>query len=82
MPSTPRWTCKAQGWLRWQKRLSIIPGLLRVNLSKSGGAASVGPKGADINIGRKCVTTNASILGAGLSYRQKAGTEKSYRAPY
>ena len=62
--------------LRFQKRLSIIPGLLRINLSKSGVSASAGPKGADINIGRKGVTTNAGIPGTGLSYRQKVGGGK------
>ena len=62
--------------LRFQKRLSIIPGLLRINLSKSGVSASAGPKGADINIGRKGVTTSAGIPGTGLSYRQKVGGGK------
>jgi Protein of unknown function (DUF4236)/Bacterial SH3 domain len=62
--------------LRWQKRLSIIPDLLRINLSKSGVSASAGPKGADINIGRKGVTTSAGIPGTGLSYRQKVGGGK------
>lgn len=62
--------------VRWQKRISIIPGLLRINLSKSGVSASAGPKGADINIGRKGVTTNAGIPGTGLSYRQKVGGGK------
>ena len=62
--------------LRWQKRLSIIPGLLRINLSKSGVSASAGPRGADINIGRKGVTTSAGIPGTGLSYRQKVGGGK------
>jgi hypothetical protein len=59
--------------LRWQKRLSIIPGLLRINLSKSGVSASAGPQGADVNIGRKGITTSAGIPGTGLSYRQKVG---------
>jgi len=59
--------------VRWQKRISIIPGLLRINLSKSGVSASAGPEGADINIGRKGITTNAGIPGTGLSYRQKMG---------
>src|SRR5471032_628573 len=62
--------------LRFQKRLSIIPGLLRINQSKSGVSASAGPKGADINIGRKGITTSAGIPGTGLSYRQKVGGGK------
>jgi Protein of unknown function (DUF4236)/Bacterial SH3 domain len=59
--------------VRWQKRITIIPGLLRINLSKSGVSASAGPEGADVNIGRKGITTSAGIPGTGLSYRQKMG---------
>jgi len=33
----------------------------------------VGPRGADINIGRHGVTTNAGIPGTGISYRSKLG---------
>jgi hypothetical protein len=63
--------------LRFQKRLSILPGV-RINLSKSGASASVGPRGADVNIGSHGVTTNAGIPGTGLSYRQKAGRGKGW----
>ncbi len=59
--------------LRFRKAISILPGLLRINLSKSGASASVGPRGADVNIGRHGVTTNAGIPGTGISYRQKVG---------
>ncbi len=59
--------------LRFQKRISILPGLLRINLSKSGASASVGPRGADVNIGTHGMTTNAGIPGTGISYRQKVG---------
>ena len=58
---------------RFQKRISIIPGLLRINLSKSGASVSAGPEGADINIGKEGITTNAGIPGTGLSYRRKLG---------
>jgi hypothetical protein len=58
---------------RFQKRISIIPGLLRINLSKSGTSVSAGPEGADINIGKDGITTNAGIPGTGLSYRRKLG---------
>jgi len=66
--------------LRFQKRISILPGLLRINLSKSGVSASAGPRGADINIGKNGVTTNAGIPGTGLSYRQKVGGGKTWLA--
>ncbi len=59
--------------VRWQKRISIIPGLLRINLSKSGVSVSAGPEGADVNIGKDGITTNAGIPGTGLSYRKKVG---------
>src|ERR1700749_3116612 len=62
---------------RFQKRISILPGL-RINLSKSGASASVGPRGADVNIGRNGVTTNAGIPGTGLSYRSRLGTHGSW----
>lgn len=65
---------------RFQKRISILPGLLRLNLSKSGVSASAGPRGADINIGKNGVTTNAGIPGTGISYRQKAGGGKTWMA--
>ena len=59
---------------RFQKRLSILPGV-RINLSKSGPSTSLGPKGADVNIGRGGITTNAGIPGTGLSYRSKVGSK-------
>ncbi|HEY8949518.1 MAG TPA: DUF4236 domain-containing protein [Rhizomicrobium sp.] len=59
--------------LRFHRVISIIPGLLRLNLSKGGISGSVGPRGADINIGKQGVTTNAGLPGTGLSYRQKLG---------
>jgi hypothetical protein len=58
---------------RFQKRITLIPGLLRINLSKSGASLSAGPQGADVNIGKDGVTTSAGIPGTGLSYRRKLG---------
>jgi hypothetical protein len=55
--------------LRFQKRIKIFPGVY-INLSKSGVSASVGGKGATVNVGstgRKMVTLG--IPGTGLSYR-------------
>jgi hypothetical protein len=55
--------------LRFQRRIKIFPGVY-INLSKSGVSASVGGKGATVNIGstgRKMVTVG--IPGTGLSYR-------------
>lgn len=58
--------------LRFQRVLRILP-WLRINLSKGGVSGSVGPRGADVNIGRHGVTTNAGIPGTGISYRSKVG---------
>jgi hypothetical protein len=60
------------GW-RFHRVLNVFPGLVRVNLSKSGTSLSVGPRGADVNIGPHGATTNAGLPGTGLSYRQKLG---------
>ncbi|MBV9993142.1 MAG: DUF4236 domain-containing protein [Alphaproteobacteria bacterium] len=58
--------------LRFQRVLRIFP-WLRINVSKGGVSGSVGPRGADVNIGRHGVTTNAGIPGTGISYRSKVG---------
>jgi hypothetical protein len=60
------------GW-RFHRVLNVIPGLVRLNVSKSGVSTSLGPRGADVNIGPHGATTNAGIPGTGLSYRQKLG---------
>jgi hypothetical protein len=62
--------------LRFHRVFSVLPGV-RINLSKSGLSTSVGPRGADVNIGRHGVTTNASLPGTGLSYRSKMGSKSS-----
>jgi hypothetical protein len=58
--------------LRFQRVLRIFP-WLRINVSKGGLSGSVGPRGADFNIGRHGVTTNAGIPGTGISYRSRLG---------
>ncbi|MEZ5856286.1 MAG: DUF4236 domain-containing protein [Hyphomicrobiaceae bacterium] len=55
--------------LRFQKRIKIFPGVY-INLSKSGISASLGGRGATVNVGstgRRMVTLG--IPGTGLSYR-------------
>jgi len=54
---------------RFQKRLRILPGVW-INLSKTGVSASVGGKGATINVGhtgKRMITLG--IPGTGMSYR-------------
>jgi len=48
----------------------VLPGV-RINLSKNGASASIGPRGANVSIGSHGVTANAGILGSGLSYRTR-----------
>src|SRR3954464_15309168 len=74
MHCTPIWTCDMG--LRFHRVFSVLPGG-RINLSKSGLSTSVGPRSADVNIGRHGVTTNASLPGTGLSYRSKLGSKTS-----
>lgn len=58
--------------LRFQRVLRIFP-WLRINVSKGGLSGSVGPRGADMNFGRRGITTNAGIPGTGISYRSRLG---------
>jgi len=60
------------GW-RFHRVLNVIPGLVRLNVGKSGVSTSVGPRGADVNIGPHGISTNTGLPGTGLSYRQKLG---------
>jgi len=54
--------------LRFQKRLTVFPGL-RLNFSLRGVSATVGPRGASINVGPKGSFLNLGIPGTGLSTR-------------
>lgn len=54
---------------RFHKRIKILPGVY-INLSKSGVSASVGGRGATVNVGadgRRMITLG--IPGTGMSYR-------------
>lgn len=61
---------------RFHKVLGILPGV-RANISKTGPSISLGPRGADVNVGMHGVTTNASIPGTGVSYRSKVGSKST-----
>lgn len=56
--------------IRFRKTITIAPGV-RINLSKSGVSATVGPKGATLGIGRGGVHANVGIPGSGIFYRKK-----------
>lgn len=59
--------------IRFRKSIKIAPGV-RINLSKSGVSATLGPKGASIGVGRRGVFANLGIPGSGVFYRKKLGT--------
>ena len=56
--------------LRFRKSITLIPGLVTLNISKTGVSLSLGPKGKNINVGTGGVYGNLS-LGKGMSYRKK-----------
>ena len=56
--------------LRFRKSITLIPGLVTLNISKTGVSLSLGPKGKNINVGTGGVYGNIG-LGKGMSYRKK-----------
>lgn len=57
---------------RFFKRVRIAPGLT-VNLSKSGGSLSFGPRGGKLTVGPRGVRTTAGLSGTGLFYTKQTG---------
>ena len=56
--------------LRFRKSITLIPGLVTLNISKTGSSFSLGPRGKSISVGTGGVYGNLS-LGKGMSYRKK-----------
>ncbi|MFN4057411.1 MAG: DUF4236 domain-containing protein [Roseinatronobacter sp.] len=56
--------------LRFRRTLKIAPGV-RLNLTKTGISARVGPKGAGITVGTSGTTVSAGLPGTGLHVSQK-----------
>ncbi len=56
--------------LRFQKRVSLLPGL-RLNFGLNGISATVGARGASVNFGKRGVYGNLGLPGTGLSYRTR-----------
>ncbi len=54
------------GW-RFRKTVKILPGV-RLNISRSGISASLGPNGASINLGKRGTRTTVGIPGTGISH--------------
>jgi uncharacterized protein DUF4236 len=56
--------------LRFQRRLSVIPGL-RVNLSKSGASLSIGHRGAWYTVGPRGRRVSLGLPGTGIYWTEK-----------
>mgnify|MGYP000849681017 FL=1 len=54
---------------RFRRSFGIAPGL-RLNLSRSGISATVGPRGAHLTMGNAAPSVSVGIPGTGISYRQ------------
>jgi len=69
--------------LRFRRSIKVAKGV-RINFSKSGVSASVGPRGASVTVGKRGTYLNAGLPGTGLSSRQKLsgkrGTSATQRA--
>lgn len=61
---------------RFFKRINIAPGVT-VNLSKSGGSLSVGPRGAKLTVGPRGPRASLGIPGTGLYYTTKLSAGQS-----
>ena len=55
---------------RFRKRIKLIPGVW-LNASRSGLSASIGGRGATVNLNRKGHQETLSLPGSGVSYRTK-----------
>jgi len=59
---------------RLSRRVMLFPGV-RLNFSRSGISASIGPRGASVTVGHRGSTANLGIPGTGLSFRQQLNGE-------
>jgi uncharacterized protein DUF4236 len=66
--------------LRFSRRVTLFPGV-RLNFSRSGVSASIGPRGASVTIGPHGSAVNLGIPGTGLSFRQQLGPIPSSPRP-
>ena len=58
-------------YLRFFRRIPIIPGLLYLNISKTGISFSFGPRGAKVTVGKSGVRGTLGLPGTGLSVSHK-----------
>ena len=62
--------------LRFRRRIRILPGIY-INLGKNGISTSIGPRDANVNIGKNGVYLNTGIPGTGITNREKLTTVDS-----
>ena len=65
--------------LRFHKRITLIPRLLALNISKTGVSLTLGPPGFCINIGRSGVQGSVGAPATGLSYRRQLWRRRGRR---
>ncbi|RME83752.1 MAG: DUF4236 domain-containing protein [Zetaproteobacteria bacterium] len=54
-------------YLRFYRRIPIIPGILYLNLSKSGVSITLGRRGLTITLGKRGLRTTVGVPGTGVS---------------
>ncbi|MCX8048817.1 MAG: DUF4236 domain-containing protein [Methylohalobius sp.] len=58
-------------YLRFQRRIPLIPGLIYLNLAKTGISVSVGHPGFWLTFGRGGVRVTAGLPGSGISVSEQ-----------
>ena len=62
--------------LRFYRRIPIIPGLVWLNLSKSGISITIGPRGLKLTLGRRGPRITAGLPGTGISISETLGRRR------
>jgi len=62
--------------LRFYRRLTLIPGIIRLNFSRSGVSVSLGGRGAHYTIGPRGQRTSVGIPGSGLFWVEQKPWDK------
>jgi hypothetical protein len=68
--------------IRFYRRIPIIPGILYLNLSKSGISVSIGKKGVSVTFGKRGIRLNAGIPGTGLSINENINNIKAKKSSH
>ena len=63
-------------YVRFHKRIPIIPGLLYLNISKTGFSISFGKRGFTLNFGKKGIKFTLGLPGSGLSVSENIKYDK------